>query len=99
MTLAISPFQVCNPLLAPSRNSVAQTTPPGIGSPFQQPLFLKAYQIYLNQLPVIPITQARKLVPFDTKYWKGWPTSSNPYMSPTMWYQSAELIILRLRPA
>jgi peptide/nickel transport system substrate-binding protein len=78
---------------------VAQMSTLPDNSPKYAKLFLKAYQIYLNQLPVIPITQARKLVPFDTKYWKGWPTSRNPYMSPTMWYQSAELIILRLRPA
>ncbi len=62
-------------------------------------LFLKAVEIFLRELPVIPITYARKLIPFDTTYWTGWPTASNNYLHPPTWWQSTHLIIHNLRPA
>ena len=31
--------------------------------------------IYFKELPVIPVTQAKKIIPFDTTYWTGWPTN------------------------
>ena len=31
---------------------------------------------------VIPITQARKLVPLATPYWGGWPAADNNYFHP-----------------
>lgn len=62
-------------------------------------LFLQAWKIFLSELPVIPITQARKLVPFDTEYWVGWPTADDPYLQPTMWWQNAHIIIHHLEPA
>lgn len=56
-------------------------------------LFLKAYEIFLREQPVIPVVQARKLVPFDTTYWTGWPTIENKYFSPTTWWAGAHIII------
>ena len=45
---------------------------------------------------IIPLTQAKKLVPFDTTYWTGWPTAENTYIHPTTWWESALPIILNL---
>jgi peptide/nickel transport system substrate-binding protein len=61
--------------------------------------FLQAWKIFLRDLPVIPVTQARKIVPFDTTYWKGWPSADNPYIQPASWWQSTQLIIHHLTPA
>lgn len=61
-------------------------------------LFVEAMDIWLDALPVIPVTQAKKLLPFDATYWKGWPTSKDPYMHPCIWWQSTHKMIHHLEP-
>lgn len=70
-----------------------------LNSPQVNTLFLQAWGIFLKQLPVIPLVQNRKIVPFDTKYWKGWPTLGDPYIQPATWWQSTHLILEHLQPA
>ncbi len=62
-------------------------------------LFVGAMQIWFEELPFIPLTQARKLIPFDTTYWTGWPTAENNYIHPPTWWQSTHMIIHHLQPA
>jgi peptide/nickel transport system substrate-binding protein len=70
-----------------------------LGDPKIDPLFVKAAEIYLSELPVIPITQAKKLIPFDTTHWTNWPTADNNYLHATTWWQSTHVIINSLKPA
>lgn len=70
-----------------------------VGSPQVNALFLQAWGIFLKELPVIPLVQARKIVPFDTRYWTGWPTLADPYIQPASWWQSTHLILEHLKPA
>jgi peptide/nickel transport system substrate-binding protein len=70
-----------------------------LGDPKINDLFVKASEIYLSELPVIPITQAKKLIPFDTTYWTNWPTADNNYLHATTWWQSTHVIIDNLKPA
>lgn len=69
-----------------------------LNSPQVNSLFLQAWGIFLKELPVIPLVQNRKIVPFDTKYWSGWPTQANPYIQPATWWQSTHLILEHLTP-
>jgi peptide/nickel transport system substrate-binding protein len=62
-------------------------------------LFVEAMEIWLEELPIIPITQAKKLLPFDSTYWTGWPDSTNNYLHPPTWWQSTHKIIHNLEPA
>ncbi|MEM7537728.1 MAG: ABC transporter substrate-binding protein [Chloroflexota bacterium] len=62
-------------------------------------LFVEAMGYWLEDLPVIPISQARKLIPFDTTYWTGWPTAEDNYMHPPNWWQSVHMMIHELEPA
>jgi len=39
------------------------------------------------------ITQARKLIPFDTYYWIGWPDETNPWIHPCNWWSTFLLVI------
>ena len=41
----------------------------------------------------IPITQAKKLIPFDTTHWTGWPTHDNNYIQGTTWWQMTPIIL------
>ncbi|MBV7327428.1 ABC transporter substrate-binding protein [Chloroflexi bacterium TSY] len=70
-----------------------------VDDPKVEELFIEAMEIWMAALPVIPTTQARKLTPFNTTYWTGWPTAENPYTSPTDWWQNTHAIIHNLESA
>jgi peptide/nickel transport system substrate-binding protein len=70
-----------------------------LGDPKIDELFLEAMDIWLEQLPIIPITQAKKLIPYDTTYWTNWPTAENNYLSSWTWWQSTHKIIHEIEPA
>lgn len=70
-----------------------------LGDPQIDALFVEAMEIWLDELPAIPVTQAKKIIPFNTTYWTNWPTDSNDYLHPPTWWQSTHPIIHNLRPA
>lgn len=70
-----------------------------LGDPAIEPLFVEAMSIYYQELPTIPITQAKKLIPFDTTYWTNWPSAENNYLHATTWWQSTLEILTRIQPA
>jgi peptide/nickel transport system substrate-binding protein len=70
-----------------------------LGDPKIDDLFLQAMDFWIKNLPVIPVTQGRQIIPFDTTYWTGWPTGDNPYIQPPTWWQSAHCVINNLKPA
>ncbi len=78
---------------------VAQIGSLPLGDPRIDPLFIKAMDIYYSELPTIPITQARKLIPFNTTYWTNWPTGKNNYASAWTWWQSTYEILVAIKPA
>lgn len=45
----------------------------------------QALAILYDELPAIPAAQSRKIVPFNSTYWTGWPTSDNYYVFPCNW--------------
>ncbi len=69
-----------------------------LGDPRVEELFIEAMKIWFKELPVIPVTQAKKIIPFDTTYWTGWPTAENDYIHPPTWWQSTHVIIHNLKP-
>jgi peptide/nickel transport system substrate-binding protein len=69
-----------------------------LGDPAIDPLFIEAASIYLDELPTIPITQARKLIPHNWTYWCNWPTAENNYTSAWTWWQSTHLVIHGIEP-
>jgi peptide/nickel transport system substrate-binding protein len=70
-----------------------------LGDPRVVELSIEAYSILLEEMPAIPITQAKKIVPFDTTYWVGWPTAEDNYNHPATWWNSTHQIIHNLRRA
>jgi peptide/nickel transport system substrate-binding protein len=68
------------------------------GDPKLNDLFVQAGSILVSELPQVPLTQAKKLVPFDTTYWTGWPSAANYYCNPATWWQSTHVIIHNLKP-
>jgi peptide/nickel transport system substrate-binding protein len=67
-----------------------------LGDPQIEELFVQAMDILFDEMPVIPITQAKKIIPFDTTYWTGWPTFENQYIHPPTWWQHFPVILQEL---
>jgi peptide/nickel transport system substrate-binding protein len=70
-----------------------------LGDPQIDELFVQAAEIFMDELPVIPVTQAKKIIPFNSTYWTNWPSADNPYIHPPTWWQSTHVIIHNLEPA
>ncbi len=70
-----------------------------LGDPKVIDLTVQAYKYLADEMPLIPLAQAEKLVPFDTTYWTNWPTATNNYNHPATWWNSTHQIILNLHKA
>lgn len=74
-----------------------QTIEPG--APRQHELFRRALEIRLQELPIISLTQQRRVVPYSTKYWTNWPTAENDYHHPPNWWQNFLMLVVAIEPA
>ncbi|MCA9895597.1 MAG: ABC transporter substrate-binding protein [Anaerolineae bacterium] len=70
-----------------------------LGDPAIVDMVVEAYQYLYDEVPIVPLVQASKLVPFDTTYWTGWPTQENNYNHPATWWNSTHQIIHNLTKA
>ena len=68
-----------------------------LGDPKIDELYLVAIEEYLKELPNIPITNAKKLIPFDTTYWTNWPSDENKYAPSWTWWQSTFDILVNIK--
>ena len=66
-------FRYQNPALDAIIDQMFQVDPADTAA--LTPLFHDAMEIWMADLPVIPIVQAPALVPFNSTYWTGWPTA------------------------
>jgi len=73
-----------------------QTIAPGAER--QHELFRRALEIRLQELPIISLTQQRRVVPYSTTYWTNWPTAENPYVHEGFWHRTANLFLVELQP-
>ncbi len=56
-------------------------------------LYAQAMAIWLEDLPVIPLVQAPALVPFNNRFWTGWPSSVDPWNMPVSWWATFNLVV------
>lgn len=56
-------------------------------------LYHQAMAIWLDDLPIVPIVQAPALVPFNSRYWTGWPSAENPWNMPVSWWATWNLVL------
>ena len=61
-------------------------------------LYIKAMEIWLAELPSIPLVQWYHRIPYNEKYWTNWPTEKNPYMNSAYWHRGWLQVLLNLRP-
>ena len=56
-------------------------------------LFHDGLGIWLRDMPVVPLTQAPALVPFNSTYWQGWPSADNAWNMPVSWWATFNLVL------
>jgi peptide/nickel transport system substrate-binding protein len=59
----------------------------------------QAMQIWLPNLPDIPLEQGYHRLPTNTTYWTGWPDANNPYVNSAFFHLTPGLIVHNLQPA
>jgi peptide/nickel transport system substrate-binding protein len=71
----------------------------GGSDPKTKELFLKGTEIWLKELPDVPLLQFYHRIPMNQTYWTNWPTQDNPYINGAFWHRTALLIMLGVQPA
>ena len=61
-------------------------------------LFRQAMDIWLRELPSIPLIQWYHRIPHNETYWKNWPSAKNPYINSAYWHRVWLLVLLNLEP-
>ena len=61
-------------------------------------LFHHAMEIWMKNLPDIPLVLNYHRIPLDTTYWQNWPTATNPYINYANFHRTAPLWINTIKP-
>ena len=67
-------------------------------APEMMRIYREAMEIWLQELPAIPIVQWPHRIPTNETYWTGWPSAADPYINSSYWARSWLLVLLNLRP-
>jgi peptide/nickel transport system substrate-binding protein len=84
-------FRYKNPDLDVIVDKMLQTDPSDVTT--IKGLYHDAMAIWLRDLPVVPLTQAPALVPFNSTYWTNWPSADNAWNMPVSWWATFDLVL------
>lgn len=70
-----------------------------IGAPEVGELWQDSLEIWLDELPAIPMYQQLRIIPFNTTYWRNWPEADNNYYMPFTWWASTMQLLVNLEKA
>jgi peptide/nickel transport system substrate-binding protein len=84
-------FRYQNPQLDAIVDQMLRTSPTDVNT--MKGLYHDAMAIWFADLPVVPLTQAPALVPFNSTYWQGWPTAENAWNMPVSWWATFNLLL------
>ncbi len=62
------------------------------------PLWQKAMDIWLPELPDVQLVQNIHRIPYSTAYWKNWPTADNAYVNGAHWHLTWPMVLWNLQP-
>ena len=66
--------------------------------PRLKPLYKRAIEILLEELPYIPAVEKTFHQIYSSKYWTGWPSKDNMYTIPFLWWPTTIFILFNLKP-
>lgn len=87
----VNSFRYRNPAYDEIVEEMAATSPSDLEKCTE--LFRAAYEIFFEDLPIIPTTQAPALVPLNYYYWIGWPEADDPWNIPCPWVAQMNTVI------
>ena len=61
-------------------------------------LWRKAMEIWIPELPDIPLVHNFHRIPMNTTYWTNWPTAENPYVNGAFWHLTYAMVLWNLQP-
>ncbi|MEI8188243.1 MAG: ABC transporter substrate-binding protein [candidate division NC10 bacterium] len=61
-------------------------------------LWRKAMEIWIPELPDIPLVHNIHRVPMNTTYWTNWPTEQNAYVNGAFWHLTYAMVLWNLQP-
>jgi peptide/nickel transport system substrate-binding protein len=70
-----------------------------LGDPQVTDLMVQAVEIWVDELPAIPLIQQPAILVFNETYWTGWPTADNNYIQPPTHWQHFLRVLTELQPA
>jgi peptide/nickel transport system substrate-binding protein len=62
-------------------------------------LFRQAMEIWLRELPDVPLLQFYHRIPMNTTYWTGWPSTEDPYINEAFWHRTFINVLTRVKAA
>ena len=68
-----------------------------MGDPRLVDLFHKAMEIFLKELPALPLFQFYHRMPMNTEYWTNWPTDENNYVNEAWWHLTFPVVLMNLK--
>jgi len=68
-----------------------------MGHPKVMELWHKAMEVWLRELPSVPMIEWYHRIPMNTTYWTGWPTEEDPYLNGAPWHLTCPRILDRLK--
>lgn len=72
---------------------------PSPADPTYVALANQATDLFLRDVPEITLADHRSGVTFNTTYWRGWMSASDPYAAPSSLWAGMELALLKVQPA
>jgi peptide/nickel transport system substrate-binding protein len=60
-------------------------------------LFTQAMEIWIRELPDIPLAQFFHRNPRNNRYWTNWPSKENPYINDANWHRTFGLVLINLK--
>ncbi len=62
-------------------------------------IWRQAMEIWLPELPDIQLVQNYHRIPWNTTFWKNWPTEENAYVNGAHWHLTFPMVLWNLQPA
>ena len=60
-------------------------------------IYKNAMDIWLKELPSIPLVQWSHRIPHNETFWTNWPSQSDPYINSAYWSRTWLLVLLNLK--
>ena len=94
-TTAVRPYRWKNDQFDKAVDQMATT---GSSDPKFMSLYHQAMELWIQELPMIPLVLRYIYITPNTTYWKTWPNEAYPYTLPSSWHRTSGLYINTLEP-